>query len=203
MAISWKVAKGKMAAAKAAPVEDPFHHKSVIDLLAEVNDDPFAGPVLAEPSGHIPGVDHTPPLHGQVLELVDFHDKGDYEAEDQINVTDENGVETSIPNPAAGRKRVETLAEANVVTSLIKGTDVPGDKYSGLHNPVIDIDVPVHLVPSSTPGHGHLYVEKPMPWSDLKKLLEVMVEVGLVEPGYLGASDKRGHTCVRLPGMKK
>lgn len=30
---------------------------------------------------------------------------------------------------------------------------------SKLHAPILDIDVPVDLVPSTTPGHSHLYID--------------------------------------------
>lgn len=205
MALEWKHTKAKMAAAKLKLSELKTLQELLDDagdVLAQMAPEDYLepGPLDLDPK-HTPGVDHSPPIHGQVLAIVDFDQKGDYEAEGTMVVADSEGIEHEVPK--GSRKRVETLVEANVVTSLIKGTDVPHDKYSGMHNPVIDIDVPVHLVPSTTPGHGHLYFEHAMPWADLKKLLEVMVEVGLVEPGYLGASDFRGHTCVRLPGLKK
>lgn len=211
MAISWKHTKQKLEKVKeesalAKPKVKFTDLKSLDELLTL--DDPWAEnpqepiPTFSNETGQQSGVDYSPPINGQVLEWVAFDKKGDYESsedEDTAAVTDKDGNESE----QVTRKRVETLAEANVVTSLIKGTDVPGSKYTGLHNPIIDIDVPVHLVPSTTPGHGHLYFEKPMTWPQFKKLLAVMVEVGLVEPGYLGASDNRGHTCVRLPGLKK
>lgn len=206
MAISWKHTKGKMAKVKESTPDEHPEVAGLADLLTlddvwEVKaQEPI--PPFGQETGQQPGVDYSPPLNGQVLEWVAFDKKGDYEAsedKDTVAVSDQDGNVSQ----QATRVRVETLAEANVVTSLIKGTDVPGQKYTGLHNPIIDIDVPVHLVPSSTPGHGHLYFEKPMTWDQFKKLLAVMVEVGLVEPGYLGASDNRGHTCVRLPGLKK
>lgn len=85
---------------------------------------------------------------------------------------------------------------ANVTTSLTADNVL-------MHNVVIDLDLPAKLVESSTPGHHHLYIDKPMSKTDYFKLLTVMVEVGLIEPGYLGASEKRGYTAVRLPWVKK
>ena len=71
------------------------------------------------------------------------------------------------------------------------------------HTPVLDIDVPAMLVPSSTPGNHHLYIDVPMTWSQYKRLLNVMCEVGILEPGYVNASKERGFTAVRLPWIRK
>jgi hypothetical protein len=60
--------------------------------------------------------------------------------------------------------------DAQVVSSEIYDTD--------RHAPVLDIDVPAYLVPSSTPGHSHLYI-------------------------YVKASIRRRHTAVRVPWLKK
>lgn len=86
---------------------------------------------------------------------------------------------------------------ANLIGSKLDGyTD-------GYHAPVIDIDVEVHLVPSSTPGHSHFYIEQPVTWALYVKLLEAMVECGIVEGGYLEAALRRGQTHVRKPGVLK
>lgn len=71
------------------------------------------------------------------------------------------------------------------------------------HRPVLDLDFPAHVVPSSTPGHGHLYLDKVLTWSQYVKLLEVLAEVGILEPGYVQASIAREFTSVRLPWVKK
>lgn len=85
--------------------------------------------------------------------------------------------------------------DADVITSEIIG--------SSLHAPVIDLDLPVALVPSSTLGHYHLYIDKPMTYRQMMKLLKVMRDVGIVEDGYYRATKKRGRASVRLPWIKK
>lgn len=82
----------------------------------------------------------------------------------------------------------------NVATSLLR---------SGLHAPVIDIDIPVTLVPSSTPGHSHLYIDKAMDFSSLCHLLRAMAAAGVVEVGFAEASIAKGYSAVRLPWVKK
>lgn len=72
-----------------------------------------------------------------------------------------------------------------------------------MHRPILDIDFPIYAIPSSTPGHYHLYIDKPMSKSDYMKLLATLAEVGIIEQGYYNASRMRGYTMVRLPGVKK
>jgi hypothetical protein len=71
------------------------------------------------------------------------------------------------------------------------------------HTPIIDLDMDATLVPSSTPGHHHLYIDKKLTYEQYRRLIEVMYEVALVEYGILCQiqSDKR--TIARLPGVKK
>ena len=84
--------------------------------------------------------------------------------------------------------------DANLISSLLE---------NGMHAPAIDIDLPCHLVPSTNPGHYHLYFDKEMTWEQYEKLLTVMTEVGLVEKGYLDASRKFKQSYLRLPHVKK
>lgn len=123
------------------------------------------------------------PLKGQRLAWIDFSYGGYDEHQDGAVVMD------------------APIQEANAITSLM---DIPGAASSiTLHKPLIDIDHPVVVVESSTPGHSHLYIDLPMPWADVVKLLDVMVEVGLVEPGYADACKDDGYTTLRLPWVSK
>lgn len=72
-----------------------------------------------------------------------------------------------------------------------------------LHAPVLDIDFGAQLVPSSTPGHFHLYFEKAMTWDKYCGLLKALGDVGILEPGYVKASLRRGYSSVRKPGVYK
>jgi hypothetical protein len=100
------------------------------------------------------------------------------------------------------RKIVESVEEATVVTSETESPTLKND-FQPKHKPVLDIDLPVKVVESSTPGHHHLFIDKEMPWSDYAKLLAVLAEVGIIEEGYLGAALMREHTAVRLQGVTK
>jgi hypothetical protein len=85
----------------------------------------------------------------------------------------------------------------NLVTSKV--TSWHGDK----HMPVLDIDVSHELVPSSTDGHSHLYINVECDWNDYVEFLEAAAKIGLLEEGYVNASINRGFTAVRKPGLVK
>jgi hypothetical protein len=102
------------------------------------------------------------------------------------------------------RKIVTDLEQATVVTSEVDSSiTLVGDSFSITHKPVLDIDMPVIVVPSSTPGHHHLFIDKEMSWDEYHRLLNVLAEVGIIEEGYLGAAVMREHTAVRLQGVTK
>ena len=102
--------------------------------------------------------------------------------------------------PEAPIVEVDDLAAANAVSSEI----APSSVYAGMHTVAIDIDVPARLVPSSTGAHNHLYVDcPPMRWETYLRLLHALADAGVIEPGYVSASERRGHTTLRLPWIKK
>lgn len=72
-----------------------------------------------------------------------------------------------------------------------------------MHRPILDIDFAAELIPSTTDGHFHLYLDRPMTWKQYKRLLNVMAEVGVIEHGYAQASIERGYSSTRLPWIKK
>lgn len=85
-------------------------------------------------------------------------------------------------------------------------TSEPADPFcreAGMHAPVIDLDFPCELIPSSTEGHFHLVLDRLIPAEAYFTLLDAMAEAGLVEPGYAGSSRKRGYSAIRLPWIKK
>lgn len=97
----------------------------------------------------------------------------------------------------------EDVEEAHVATSLIAGQGEVRDPSFARHRVVLDLDMEAELVPSSTPGHYHLYLDHEMPWFRYRRLLSALAEAGIIEDGYAGASERRGFTCVRLPWVKK
>jgi hypothetical protein len=89
---------------------------------------------------------------------------------------------------------VVPLEEANVIASMTP---------DGTHRPVIDLDVPARLYPSSTPSHSHLYIDVDLTHEQYEKLIGVLVEVGIVQKGIQMSLERRGATFVRPPWVKK
>lgn len=84
---------------------------------------------------------------------------------------------------------------ANLISSLAD---------DGKHYPALDVDIPCRYVPSSTPGHGHLYFDTlDLTWTRYKKLLIALGEAGILEPGYVEASIARSQSLLRPEGVKK
>lgn len=74
---------------------------------------------------------------------------------------------------------------------------------SKLHAPVLDIDIPIRVIPSTTSGNCHLYIDKPMPRWKMLLMLWAMMIAGVVEPGNFWWSLRRGGTFVRKPLVAK
>lgn len=106
------------------------------------------------------------------------------------------GLDFSGYNDEGGAEPTADINEAQVISSEIVGS-------MGHHLVVLDIDVPAKLLPSSTPDHWHLYIEKPITWFQYVNLLRALEDCGIVEPGYVSVSIERQGTRVRLPWIKK
>ncbi len=120
-----------------------------------------------------------PPLPGNLTADIDLDGK-QYDGDEAVRLT-------------------KDLNEANVILSKM---DLP-EGVEPHHRPVLDIDLEAILLPSSKPGHFHLYLDKPMTWPVYRALLIAMKDAGLLEEGYVNAALRRGYTAVRLPWIKK
>lgn len=140
----------------------------------------------------MPSIDEF--VRKSVFADVDFiHDRQMWRHEGLLN----KDWHTDGPTPVAeDRKVVTDPAEATLV-----GSRTVYDDFE--HQPVLDIDFPAALVPSTTPGHFHLYLNHTMTWGDYSKLLGVLHEVGIIEDGFYKMAMKREQTFVRMPGVKK
>lgn len=122
------------------------------------------------------------PFPGQKLEWVDFEAEVPYEVDRPSALTDDHDKATCVTS----RKR-----------------DTMHYPFGEIHRPVLDIDIPIKVVPSGTPGHCHLFIDIPMTWERYEELLWALAAAGIVEEGYVHASVRRGHTSVRLPHVRK
>lgn len=74
----------------------------------------------------------------------------------------------------------------------------------GTHSPLLDLDYDVRLVPSTTPGHYHLYLDGiSMPWWKYRIVLAVLGWAGVIQRGYAKWAIHRGQSFVRRPGVEK
>lgn len=96
------------------------------------------------------------------------------------------------PQPVA-RDRAG-LGEGNLVSSLTE---------DGTHRPALDLDIPARLVPSTTEGHSHLYLDVNLSQEEYQKLLDVMWEVGILQRGFVSQLERLGATFLRPPWVKK
>lgn len=96
--------------------------------------------------------------------------------------------------PNTEERNTSLKVDANLISSKC---------FDGAHRPVLDLDIPVRLVPSSTPGNSHLYIDKPMSWETYSKLLQALQDAGILEVGYAQAAIRRGASFLRPPGVKK
>jgi len=98
-------------------------------------------------------------------------------------------------NDMGDLKPTDNIDEAHLVSSEIKGTD--------LHAPVLDIDFPARLYPSTSFEHYHLYFERTIVWRDYEQLLWDLADNNILSFNYVNHSVKRRATFVRKPGVIK
>jgi hypothetical protein len=92
------------------------------------------------------------------------------------------------------RRWVVGVDDANLITSLTE---------DGRHAPVLDLDFGASLVPSTTEGHWHLYLDKTMTWRQYRRLLKALGRAGVLERGFVKFSLRRKFSAVRKPGQLK
>ena len=92
------------------------------------------------------------------------------------------------------REVVWNWQNADVITSKTR---------QGTHRPILDIDFHAELIPSTTPGHFHLYLDKEMSWEQYSNLLKAMRDCGIIDDKYYGYCMVREDSSVRLPWVKK
>lgn len=103
------------------------------------------------------------------------------------------------PETVLDVRRPDSIEKANVVTSIDEG-EFYGEP---MHRPVLDVDFPCKVIESSTPGHSHLFIDRPMSWATYSELIDALAKAGIIERGYANAVQARGLSAVRLPWVKK
>lgn len=104
--------------------------------------------------------------------------------------------DSSVTYSSEVRQPATSVMDANISTSLRE--DLP--EYHAL---LLDLDIPAWLIPSSSEGHSHLYVDARIPQDTYFQLLDALADAGVIQRGYAEASKRRGGTALRLPWIKK
>lgn len=96
------------------------------------------------------------------------------------------------------------LVDASVEDATLIGSRLM-DAPVALHLPVIDIDFEARLLPSTTEGHYHLYLDgmRPLLWEEYCDLLCTLAETGVISERYVDHCLDRGQSLVRAPWTKK
>lgn len=94
-----------------------------------------------------------------------------------------------------GNLRFTEEGEGNLISSMVE---------LNLHRPILDLDFPHAYVPSSTPGHGHLYIDHIlMDDTEYFGLLASLHHFGIVGKGSVEQFKAHAMSLVRAPGVKK
>lgn len=106
------------------------------------------------------------------------------------------------------------LKEDRELMSVGPGPSTQGGKHGfpnlisslttdGKHMPILDLDFPHRVEPSTTPGHSHLYLDVPISKWRWFVLMSALRFAGVIELGFYVWSIRRGANFVRLPDLEK
>lgn len=123
-------------------------------------------------------IEHEHPFPGQRVARIKFRKKDGY------------------GHSRADVHYVNDIDEATVITSSV-------ERSTDIHRPVLDFDFPVKVVPSSAPGHFHVYLDHMMAWDKYKALLLALQSAGLLDKAYVDQCVDNRESCVRLPWITK
>jgi hypothetical protein len=94
-------------------------------------------------------------------------------------------------------QQVENVENANLIGSMFV------DGRHQLHKVFLDLDVEHLYVPSTSPGHGHLYINVDVTQKELLDLVEHLARLGILGSGSLHQVGIRAMNTLRPPGLKK
>lgn len=92
-------------------------------------------------------------------------------------------------------RTITILDDADVLSSY--------DPTTWRHRVMLDIDVESWRIPSTTPGHAHLYFGPTVTWRQYKRVIRAMCLAGLVEEKFYRAACGAHMGMLRLPWVKK
>lgn len=80
---------------------------------------------------------------------------------------------------------------------------ISSKKANGKHVLFLDLDQNNKVVPSSTHGHTHIYVDTDLDLAALKEIVDVLAKHGIVQEGIKRQLDEYGFLTLRPPGVVK
>jgi hypothetical protein len=92
---------------------------------------------------------------------------------------------------------------ANIITSIVYDGPLLDEDKVKIHSPIIDLDIEHYYVESSTPGHGHLYLNVQLTHAELLDLLTTLHKYGIIGKGTLKQFERDGCISARIPGIRK
>lgn len=94
-----------------------------------------------------------------------------------------------------------SLDELNALSTQL-GLEARSGGKRDLHDPwPLRLQVPTDLIASTR--NAHCYMEARLSWDTYQQVLVALVRAGVVERGYLRASQRRGQSFLRLPWVEK
>ena len=137
--------------------------------------------------------------------IVDFNHQRLFKVLKWVTGGDSAAFDMSLePDPHKNLEATTDLNEADIVTSEFVPPLFASPNRKPYHMIMFDVDIPMVVIPSSTPGHNHVYFPNTHVSKDtLFNVLDALASAGIVERGYAEASKARGFSALRLPWVRK
>jgi hypothetical protein len=93
-----------------------------------------------------------------------------------------------------GNLRFVEKGKGNLISSMVRPE---------VHRPILDLDKPHAYVPSSTPGHGHLYLDVTLNEMEHYLLISTLVQLRILGRGSQHQLEAHSMSLTRPPHVKK
>lgn len=119
-----------------------------------------------------------------------------------VDFVNSGGDSTAPVSPDLEDRERVPFGQANAYSSTRYWASGSGSETH--HAVLLDLDGGrFRLIPSSTPDHYHMVFDTFVEWDDYCALLDALVKVGIIEPGFAELTKARGQAFLRMPGVPK